>query len=84
MSEQELLQAGISAIKSGDHQRAASILAQLVKQYPRSEKGWYLLGMCIPNADQRRFCFQRALTINPDNADAKKQLALLSKPQPAP
>jgi len=84
VSEQELLQAGISALKSGNRQRAASILAQLVKQYPRSEKGWYLLGMCIPNADQRRFCFQRALTINPDNADAKKQLALLSKPQPAP
>lgn len=84
MSEQELLQAGISAIKSGDRQRAASILAQLVKQHPRSERGWYLLGMCIPAADQRKFCFQRVLTINPGNPDAKKQLALLSQPQPAP
>jgi hypothetical protein len=55
VSEQELLQAGISAIKSGDRQRAASILAQLVKQHPRSEKGWYLLGMCVLNADQRRW-----------------------------
>lgn len=84
MSEQELLQAGISAIKSGDRQRAASIFAQLVKEHPHSEKGWYLLGMCVPTADQRKFCFQRVLTINPNNPDAKKQLALLPQPQPAP
>ncbi len=82
MSEQEFLQAGIAAIKSGDRQRASTILAQLIKEHPQSEKGWYLLGMCVPNDEQRQYCFRRVLTINPNNVDAKKQLALLSKPQP--
>lgn len=84
MSEQEYLQAGISAMKSGDRQQAASILAQLIKEYPKSERGWYLLGMCVSTTEQRQYCYRQVLSINPNNPDAKKQLALLSAPQPAP
>jgi pimeloyl-ACP methyl ester carboxylesterase len=83
MSEQELLQAGISAIKSGDRRRASTILAQLVKEYPRSERGWYLLGMYLTAPDQREYCFKRVLEINPNNFEARKQLSPLFKPQPA-
>lgn len=82
MSEQELLQAGLSALKANDKERASSILAQLVRQYPQSERGWFLLGMSMDAPDKRAFCLQRALTINPNNADAKKQLALLTPPSP--
>ena len=84
MSEQEFLQAGISAIKSGDKKRAASIFAQLIKEYPKSERGWYLLGMCVATTEQRQYCYRQVLAINPNNPDAKKQLALLSPPIPAP
>jgi pimeloyl-ACP methyl ester carboxylesterase len=84
VSEQEFLQAGISAIKSGDKKRAASILAQLIKEYPKSERGWYLLGMCVAATEQRQYCYRQVLTINPNNPDAKKQLTLLSAPAPAP
>ncbi len=84
MSEQELLQAGISSIQSGDREQAASIFAQLIKEYPQSERGWYLLGICLSNSEQREYCFRRVLAINPNNIDAKKQLALLSPPKPAP
>lgn len=84
MSEQELLQAGITALQSGDRQRASSIFAQLVKQYPRSERGWYMLGMSVTAIEQQKFCFQRVLTLNPNNAEAKRRLAALSAPEPAP
>lgn len=84
MSEQEYLQAGVTAFKSGNRQKAASILSQLVKEYPRSERGWYLLGMCVSTTEQRQYCYRQVLKINPHNPDAKKQLALLSAPQPAP
>lgn len=84
MSEQELLQAGISALKTNDKGRAASIFSQLVRQYPRSEGGWYLLGMSLDDSQKRAYCFERVLDINPDNPDAKKQLALLSPPAPVP
>lgn len=82
MSEQDFLQAGISAIKSGDRQKAASILSQLIKEYPRSERGWYLLGMCVSTFEQRQYCYRQVLRINPNNPDAQKQLALLSAPAP--
>ncbi len=82
MSEQEYLQAGLSAFKSGDRQKAASILSQLVKEYPGSERGWYLLGMSVSTAEQRQYCFRQVLKINPSNSDAKKQLSLHS-PLPA-
>ncbi|MBE0670187.1 MAG: alpha/beta fold hydrolase [Anaerolineales bacterium] len=84
MSEQELLQAGLSAFKSGDKKKAASILSQLVKEYPNSERGWYLLGMSVSAAEQRQYCFRQVLKINPNNPDAKKQLALHSPLPPAP
>ncbi len=84
MSEDQILQAGIAALKSGDKARAMSLFAQLVKEHPNSERGWFLLGMSVTSAEQRDYCFQRVLTINPNNQDVKKQLALLSKPTPAP
>jgi pimeloyl-ACP methyl ester carboxylesterase len=84
VSEQELLQAGISALKANDKERAASIFSQLVRQYPHSEGGWYLLGMSLDDAQKRAYCFERALNINPNNPDAKKQIALLYPPAPVP
>lgn len=70
-------------MKSGDRARASAILAKLVQQYPQSERGWYLLGMCVPDREQRLFCFRRVLAINPNNPDAGRQIALLSKPEAA-
>ena len=84
VSEQDLIQAGISALKANDKERAASIFSQLVRQYPHSEGGWYLLGMSLDDAQKRAYCFERVLDINPNNPDAKKQLALLSPPAPVP
>ena len=82
MLEEEILKEGVLAAKSGDRKRASSIFAQLVREYPQSEKGWYLLGMCISISEQREYCFRRVLTINPNNLDAKKQLTIPSRPEP--
>lgn len=84
MSEEEILRAGVSALKSGDRKQASAIFAKLVQEYPRSEKGWYLLGMSVSNPEQRVYCFKRVLEINPNNPDAGKQLSLLSKPKETP
>lgn len=84
MSEQQLLQAGASALKANDRQKALAIFAQLVQQYPQSERGWFLLGMSVDAREKRLYCFQRVLTLNPNNQDAKHQIALLSAPKPAP
>jgi len=92
LSEKELLEAGISAIQSGNNKQAASTFAKLVQEYPNSEQGWYWLGLSVSTFDQKLYCFKRALSINPYHMDAKKQLALLTRestdsqplPQPPP
>lgn len=84
MSEQQLIQAGISALQSNDKQKAFSIFAQVVQQYPQSERGWFLLGMSTDDTQRRKYCLQKVLSINPNHTDAKKQLTLLTTPQPAP
>lgn len=78
-----MLQAGISALRSGDKARAKTLFAQLVKENPLSEQGWYLLGMSVSSLEQREYCYKRVLAINPNNQDAKKQLGLLATPAPS-
>jgi len=84
MSEDEILKAGIAALKSGNRKQASAIFSKFVQDFPRSERGWYLLGMSVSTIEQQRYCFQRVLAINPNNQDAKKQIALLSTPKADP
>lgn len=84
MSEDEILKAGIAALKSGNRKQASAIFSKFVQDFPRSERGWYLLGMSVSTIEQQRYCFQRVLAINSNNQDAKKQIALLSTPKADP
>jgi len=84
MSEEELLKAGISAARSGNMAEAASLFAQIVKQHPTSEQGWFFLGMSCSTTEQRKYCLNRVLSLNPNNMEAIKQLAALSKSDPQP
>ena len=45
MTEEELLQSGISAAKAGETKKAAALLAQVVQADPASEEGWFWLGI---------------------------------------
>lgn len=84
MSKEDILQAGIAAVRSGDRERAAALLAQVVKSDPASDEGWYWLGLCFTAPDRREYCFRRALALNPGHAKAKQQLEKLSAPAPLP
>ncbi len=78
VSEADILQAGISAFQSGDRAKAAALFAQAVKQNPTSEQGWYMLGMSVSSPEQREYCLNRVLDINPNNQNVRRQLT----PQP--
>jgi pimeloyl-ACP methyl ester carboxylesterase len=82
VSEEDIIKAGITAIKSGDLTRAASLFAQIVKENPSSERGWFLLGMSCATLEQREYCLRRVLAINPNHSDARQQLTNLAKPAP--
>ena len=84
MSIEEILRAGIAAAESGDLSQAAALFAEAVKIDPSSEKGWLGLAFCVSSPDQREYCFRRVLVLNPNNRDAREQLARLSKPDLIP
>ena len=80
MSNEELLKAGIAAAQAGDIDRAAGFFAELVSADPSSDQGWLMLGMCLPASDRRGYCLRRALAINPNNAEAQRQLDRIPEP----
>jgi pimeloyl-ACP methyl ester carboxylesterase len=80
LSQADILQAGIAAVKSGDRERAAGLLAQVIKADPNSEEGWYWLGLSLSAPDQRDYCFRRVLALNPDHGKARQQLERLTAP----
>lgn len=82
MSKDELLQAGIAAVKAGNRSQAAGLFMQVVKLDPASEQGWLGLGYCLPEQERRVYCFQRVLAINPDNRIARSEMARLTKQSP--
>lgn len=81
MSTEEILRTGIAAAKAGDLERAAACFVRVVQADPSSEQGWFLLGMCRSDPGQRRYCLQRVLEINPNNRQAREQLARLTRPE---
>lgn len=83
MTNNELLQAGIAAVQAGDLTRAQSLLAEVIKVDPRSESGWLWLGQSQTALDRREYCFRRVLSLNPNNADAKRLLEA-SRPRSTP
>lgn len=85
MVSQKLSQA-ISLIKAGDKQAAFPILRQLIQEEPNNEQVWLWMFACTDRPEQKRYCLQKALEINPNNNDARKALEKLSGnvPPPAP
>ena len=80
MTTEELLRAGIAAAKANDTASASKLLIQVVKADPNSELGWLWLGYCRTVPEQREYCFRQVLSINPQNAEARRQIELLRKP----
>ncbi len=78
MSNEEMLQAGIAAAKSGDLARASALFAEVVRSDPSSEQGWFLLGMSLAAPDRREYCLRRVLALNPDHHEARRQLERLT------
>lgn len=73
----ESLGLAIAAAKAGDKVTARQLLAELVGREPNNDTAWLWLAACVESVDQKRYCLNRALTINPSNASALQALARL-------
>ena len=77
----ELLKAGITAIKSGQKAKARQLLLQAIEADDKNERAWLWLSGAVEADEEKRICLENVLTINPDNELARKGLAKLA---PAP
>lgn len=73
MTSEKLKQA-IDLIKAGNKQSALPVLKQIVQSDPQNETAWLWLYSCVESIDQKRYCLEKAISINPNNLNARKAL----------
>ena len=71
------LDSALIALRSGERNKARSILADILRSNPKNELAWYWLATCVDSAQQKRDCLSRVLALNPNNLQAKAALAKL-------
>jgi tetratricopeptide (TPR) repeat protein len=79
MNVDELLEKGIEAIQSGNLQDGSGLLAQVVQADPNREQAWLWLGRARSELKEKEFCFNRVLSLNPGNPEARFELERLKK-----
>lgn len=77
-TQDELLQQAVVAARAGNPAEARTILSELVRQYPREARGWYLLSQLVEQPERAEFCLNKVLEIDPNNAKARQRLEALS------
>lgn len=80
MTEAKLQQA-ITSIKAGDRQTGQQLLTEVLKADPGNETAWLWMSALV-TGEKRRLCLEKVLSINPNHAQARAQLAKLSPSVP--
>jgi hypothetical protein len=76
----DLFEQAVSYIKAGDLENGKKMLIQVLQQNPKDENAWLWMSRCVPTIEQKKECFKRALSINPNNEMARKAMEKLSSP----
>jgi tetratricopeptide (TPR) repeat protein len=79
-----LLKRGIAAAKAGAVEQARALLMQVVEQDEENERAWLWLSAVVESDEERRICLENVLTLNPDNAPARKGLEKLNAQRQTP
>ena len=77
---EDLYQKGIAAAEAGDLGKAYQLFAQALKLNPKSEKTWLALGRYVNDAEKKEYCFEKVLSLNPENETARNLLRELQAP----
>jgi peroxiredoxin len=79
-----LLQHIETLLKSGKSGEARPLLAEYVKRYPASARGWWLLSLLLTDEQQQIACLERVLSLDPNSALARTRLEKLRGMAEAP
>lgn len=78
------LERAIEAIKSGNKAQGRLTLEHIVEQQPLNEVAWLWLCSCVDTDDEKRFCLNKVLKINPLNQAAILALQRLNSQAATP
>src|SRR5215211_746392 len=68
----------VEYIKAGDIEKGKHILIEVLKHNPKDENAWLWLTRCVTETEQKRYCFEKILKINPQNQHALEGLRQLN------
>ena len=74
------LEQAVALIRAGNMAEARTILIEVLKQNSRDEYAWLCMTLCVTEVEQKRYCFQKVLKINPQNQNAITGLVRLNNP----
>jgi hypothetical protein len=77
MTTDKLTQA-VQMIKAGNKPAALPLLKQVIQAEPNNELAWHWLYSCVDDVSQKKYCLQKVLEINPNNANARSALEKLT------
>lgn len=68
------LNKGIALAKAGRSLEARKVLGQVVRENPKSVRGWLWLAGVVETEEQQRYCLERVLLLNPQDEICKQIL----------
>jgi len=74
-----LLRQGIAAARSGRRAEARALLTRAMQLDANNTQGWLWLASVIEEPLEQEACLKRVLSLDPDNASARKGLAVVQK-----
>jgi len=80
MNKQELLKQADYTFQRGNRKLAQKYLADLLMQYPNEESAWMLMARIVEDPARKIECYERALKLNSNNAEAKIGLTRIKSP----
>lgn len=82
ISTEQMLQEAVQAGQSGDLARARELLLELMRRDNREPLYWLLMSTAVESREERIYCLQNVLFLDPENSAAKHDLELLGAEVP--
>lgn len=84
MAHEEELKQAVELIKAGRKKAGGRILTDILNVDPENERAWLWVTACVDSDQERKYCLEQVLRINPNNQAAQKALAKLAPTNTAP
>lgn len=83
-TKEKILQEAVEAGKTGRQERARELLLQLLRRDNREPLTWLLMSTAVDSREERIYCLQNVLFLDPENSAAIHDLKLLGAAIPKP